>query len=157
MPGATMCTPRSCLGSARCSGHTSIPISSTTRTPAPAGGWGWWGRAVEVFNNPRGARRGPRLKTRSPRLPGASEDQPQQEAKAESCGASKSSLTDLPIERIDAVLRPTGAQKGALDRLSAATKKAVHGLQAACPDEVPVTPVGRLQAMEKRLSAMLQA
>jgi len=30
-------------------------------------------------------------------------------------------------------------------------------LQAACPDEVPVTPVGRLQAMEKRLSAMLQA
>ena len=36
-------------------------------------------------------------------------------------------------------------------------KEAVHGLQAACPDEVPVTPVGRLQAMEKRLSAMLQA
>jgi hypothetical protein len=33
----------------------------------------------------------------------------------------------------------------------------VEGLQAACPDEVPVTPVGRLQAMEKRLSAMLQA
>jgi hypothetical protein len=30
-------------------------------------------------------------------------------------------------------------------------------LQAACPDEVPVTPVGRLQAMERRLSAMLQA
>jgi hypothetical protein len=33
----------------------------------------------------------------------------------------------------------------------------VEVLQAACPDEVPVTPVGRLQAMEKRLSAMLQA
>ncbi len=49
------------------------------------------------------------------------------------------------------------AQKGALDRLSAATKKAVQGLQAACPDEAPVTPVGRLQAMEKWLSAMLEA
>jgi len=80
------------------------------------------------------------LNTLSPRLPATSEDQPQQEAKAESCGASKSSLTGLPIERIDAVLRPTSAQKGALDRLSAATKKAVHELQAACPDEVPVTP-----------------
>ena len=30
-------------------------------------------------------------------------------------------------------------------------------MQAACPDQVPVTPVGRLQAMEKRLSAMVQA
>jgi hypothetical protein len=90
-------------------------------------------------------------------LPATSNDRPQQEAKTESCGASKSSLTGLPIERIDAVLRPTGAQKGALDRLSAATKKAVQELQAACPDEVPVTPVGRLQAMEKRLAAMLQA
>jgi len=113
--------------------------------------------ALEAFYNALSDEQRARFNTLSPRLPAASEDQPQQEAKAESCGASKSSLTVLPIERIDAVLRPTGAQKGALDRLSAATKKAVHGLQAACPDEVPVTPVGRLQAMEKRLSAMLQA
>src|SRR5260370_20750615 len=90
-------------------------------------------------------------------MPAASEDERQQEGKAERCGASTSSLPGLPIERIDAVLRPTGAQKAALDRLSAATKKAVLALQAACPDEVPVTPVGRLQAMEKRLSTMLQA
>jgi hypothetical protein len=89
----------------------------------------------------------------------ASMDQPQQQAKAkpESCGASKTSLTRLPIERIDSVLHPTGAQKDKLDRLGTATRKAVQQLQAACPDEVPVTPVGRLQAMEKRLSAMLQA
>jgi hypothetical protein len=113
--------------------------------------------ALEAFYNALSDEQRARFNTLSPRLPAASEDQPQQEAKAESCGTSKSSLTGLPIERIDAVLRPTGAQKGALDRLSAATKKAVHGLQAACPDEVPVTPVGRLQAMEKRLSAMLQA
>jgi len=30
-------------------------------------------------------------------------------------------------------------------------------LQAACPDDVPLTPLGRLEAMEKRLDAMLQA
>jgi TolA-binding protein len=113
--------------------------------------------ALEAFYNALSDEQRARFNTLSPRLPATSEDQPQQEAKAESCGASKSSLTGLPIERIDAVLRPTGAQKGALDRLSAATKKAVQGLQATCPDEVPVTPVGRLQAMEKRLSAMLQA
>jgi hypothetical protein len=113
--------------------------------------------ALEGFYNALSDEQRARFNALSPRLPATSEDQPQQEAKAESCGASKPSLTGLPIERIDAVLRPTGAQKGALDRLSAATKKAVQGLQAACPDEVLVTPVGRLQAMEKRLSAMLQA
>ena len=83
----------------------------------------------------------------------------QQEAnvKSESCGEPKSSLTQLPIERIEATLHPAGKQKDALDRLSEATKKAVETLQAACPDDVPLTPVGRLEAMEKRLEAMLQA
>jgi len=85
--------------------------------------------------------------------------QPQQDANAqsESCGEPKSSLTHLPIERIEAAIHPAGRQKDALDRLSGATKKAVQGLQAACPDNVPLTPVGRLEAMEKRLEAMLQA
>ena len=72
-------------------------------------------------------------------------------------GGPKASLTQLPIERINAVLRPTGAQKNALDHLSAATEKSVRVLQKACPHEVPLTPVGRLQAMDKRLSAMLEA
>ena len=85
--------------------------------------------------------------------------QPQQEAHAQSdtCGEPKSSLTHLPIERIEAVIRPAGTQKDALDRLSGATEKAVQGLQAACPDDVPLTPVGRLEAMQKRLEAMVQA
>ena len=52
---------------------------------------------------------------------------------------------------------PAGAQKDALDRLGTATQKAVATLQAACPNDVPLTPVGRLEAMEKRLAAMLQA
>jgi TolA-binding protein len=88
-----------------------------------------------------------------------SQPQPQQDANAqsESCGEPKSSLTQLPIERIDAVVQPAGKQKEALGRLSGATKKAIQGLQAACPDNVPLTPVGRLEAMEKRLEAMLQA
>jgi hypothetical protein len=85
--------------------------------------------------------------------------QPQQEAKNQSdtCGDPKSSLTQLPIERIETVVRPAGTQKEVLDRLREATEKAVQGLQSACPDDVPLTPVGRLEAMEKRLEAMMQA
>ena len=88
-----------------------------------------------------------------------SQRQPQQEANAKSdtCGDPKSGLTQLPIQRIETVIRPAGAQKEGLDRLREATEKAVQGLQAACPDDVPLTPVGRLEAMEKRLEAMLQA
>ena len=93
---------------------------------------------------------GPNVGERAPQ-------QPQQEAKSESCGEPKSSLTQLPIERIEAVVHPDGKQKQALDRLSGATREAVNELQAACPDDLPLTPVGRLEAMEKRLEAMLQA
>lgn len=81
----------------------------------------------------------------------------QQQANAESCGDPKSGLTQLPIQRIEAVLHPAGKQKDALDRLSEATAKGVEGLQAACPNEVPLTPVGRLEAMQHRLEAMLTA
>ncbi|MGC0388289.1 MULTISPECIES: Spy/CpxP family protein refolding chaperone [Bradyrhizobium] len=81
----------------------------------------------------------------------------QQEASSESCGDPKSSLTQLPIQRIEAVLHPAGKQKEALDRLSEATAKGVEGLQAACPNDVPLTPVGRLEAMQRRLEAMLTA
>lgn len=86
--------------------------------------------------------------------------QPQQQeanAQPENCGDPKSSLTQLPIERIDAVVQPAGKQKEALDRLGDATKQAVQALQAACPDQMPLTPVGRLEAMQKRLEAMLEA
>ena len=90
-----------------------------------------------------------------------SQSQPQarQEANAQSdtCGEPKSGLTQLPIERMETVIRPAGPQKEALDRLSAATQNAIQELQAACPDDVPLTPVGRLEAMQKRLEAMLQA
>lgn len=81
----------------------------------------------------------------------------QQEASSESCGDPKSGLAQLPIERINAVVRPAGKQKDALERLDEATKQAVAALQAVCPDSVPLTPVGRLEAMGDRLQAMLAA
>jgi LTXXQ motif family protein len=54
-------------------------------------------------------------------------------------------------------VKPTDNQEDALSNLEEATNKAVATLQAACPDEMPLTPVGRMEAMESRLQAMLEA
>ncbi|WP_245477813.1 Spy/CpxP family protein refolding chaperone [Bradyrhizobium guangxiense] len=89
--------------------------------------------------------------------PNVGERSPQQQANAEGCGDPKSGLTQLPIERIQAVLHPAGKQKEALDRLSEATAKGVESLQAACPNDAPLTPIGRLETMQHRLEAMLTA
>lgn len=115
--------------------------------------------ALEKFYNSLTDEQQARFNALGPNIGERSQRQPQQEANAQSdtCGEPKSSLTHLPIERIETVIRPAGTQKEALDRLRGATEKAIQGLQAACPDNVPLTPVGRLEAMEKRLEAMMQA
>ena len=84
-------------------------------------------------------------------------NQQEANAQANACREPKTGLTNLPIDRINDVVKPAGVQKDALDRLGDATEKAVDALQTACPDDVPQTPPGRLDAMEKRLEAMLQA
>jgi hypothetical protein len=112
--------------------------------------------ALEKFYNSLSDEQQARFNALGPEI-GRRAPQPQQETKSEGCGDPKSSLTQLPIERIEAVIHPAGKQKEALARLSDATRSAVKELQAACPDDVPLTPVGRLEAMEKRLEAMLQA
>jgi hypothetical protein len=63
----------------------------------------------------------------------------------------------LPIDRIDQVVQPIDAQEQALDRLSDAMQKAVGILSEACPTTTPLTPVGRIEVMEKRLDAMIKA
>ena len=115
--------------------------------------------ALEKFYNSLSDEQQARFNAIGPRIGEDSKQQPQRDATAQSdtCGEPKSGLTSLPIERVEAVVRPAGTQKEVLDRLREATEKAVQGLQAACPDDVPLTPVGRLEAMEKRLEAMLQA
>jgi LTXXQ motif family protein len=115
--------------------------------------------ALEQFYNSLNDEQKARFNALGPNVGERSQQPPQQEAnaQAEACGEPKSSLTQLPIDRIEAVIHPAGKQKEALDRLSQATKSAVERLQAACPDDVPLTPLGRLEAMEKRLEAMLQA
>jgi LTXXQ motif family protein len=76
---------------------------------------------------------------------------------ADTCKQPKQGLSNLPIEKIEDALNPTDTQEAELNRLQDATNKAVSTLQAACPDETPITPPGRLAAMEKRLQAMIDA
>src|SRR5512132_1222395 len=75
----------------------------------------------------------------------------------DTCRQPKPGLANLPIEKIEDVVNPTGEQAAQLSILQEATNSAVGILQAACPNETPMTPPGRLGAMEKRLQAMVDA
>lgn len=74
-----------------------------------------------------------------------------------SCKEPKPGLASLPIEKIEDAVKPTGDQLPRLNTLQDATDKAVGILQAACPEDTPVTPPGRLEMMENRLQAMIDA
>ncbi len=74
-----------------------------------------------------------------------------------SCSGPKAGLANLPIERIEDAVKPTDAQERGLKQLQNATAKAVSIMQTACPEDTPITPPGRLEAMEKRLQAMIDA
>jgi ABC-type transporter MlaC component len=73
------------------------------------------------------------------------------------CTQSSAGLTEFPIERITETVQPNDAQKTLLDKLKQATAQAVQILQSACPTDLPSTPTGRLEALEKRLDAMVAA
>src|SRR5262249_7194804 len=73
------------------------------------------------------------------------------------CGERASGIASLPFERIDRAVQPDGAQRSALKELQNSTSEAANLLNAECPTYRALTPVGRLQAMEQRLDAMLRA
>ena len=66
-------------------------------------------------------------------------------------------LTNWPVERISEVIEPNEAQRATLNELKDATAKSIDILRAACPNELPSVPTGRLAAMESRLQVMLEA
>jgi hypothetical protein len=73
------------------------------------------------------------------------------------CSGEKAGLANLPIERIEQAVEPNDAQYAALERLEDAMQKAVDSLRGACPNTTPLTPVGRLEVVQKRLEAMIEA
>jgi LTXXQ motif family protein len=73
------------------------------------------------------------------------------------CDERAPGVTDLPIDRIAQAVRPTPEQRSALDELRDASAKAAEALKANCPSYQALTPTGRVEAMEKRFSATLEA
>ena len=78
-------------------------------------------------------------------------------AAQQSCGGLAPGVTTLPIDRIRQSIHPTADQEAALDELSSASSKANDIVGASCPKDIPLVPVGRLDAAEQRLDAMMQA
>src|SRR5262249_58103589 len=74
-----------------------------------------------------------------------------------SCGAGPAGLERWGIDRIEQTLSLDGRQRTKLNDLKTASQRAIQYLNESCPKNDPVTPIGRLQAMERRLSAMLGA
>jgi len=79
-----------------------------------------------------------------------------QKADLATCSGFAPGVSSLPIDKIEQNVKPTGAQQTVLKELEAASSKAEGILKASCPSEPPLTPVGRLDALQKRLAAMVQ-
>jgi hypothetical protein len=75
----------------------------------------------------------------------------------QSCGGFAPGVTSFPIDRIRQAIHPTGDQVTFLDDLATASSKASAVLNASCPNQPPLTPLARLDAVERRLEATIRA
>ncbi len=66
-----------------------------------------------------------------PGLGATQETRQVQSAPANTCGGAKPGLIDLPIDQIEATVRPTNAQQRALDQLRQASSNAINTLSSA--------------------------
>jgi hypothetical protein len=73
------------------------------------------------------------------------------------CAKKEASFASLPLDRIARAVHPTEQQQASLDELRIASAKASEQLKGNCPAYQPLTATGRIEAMEKRLEAMLEA
>ena len=73
------------------------------------------------------------------------------------CADQAKGVTAWPLEQIADAVQPNEDQKGLLDNLRQASDEAAAQFKDACPDAVPMTPPGRLQAMIQRLQATDEA
>ena len=76
---------------------------------------------------------------------------------AQSCGGLAPGVTDLPIDKIQQSLQLSDDQLQSLNALKAASSQASDALKASCSGEMSMTPLGRLDTVQKRLDGMVQA
>ena len=73
------------------------------------------------------------------------------------CRPAAAGFAEWRIDRLERLIKPTDAQRGKFDEFKAASNKAAEIMRSACPTDVPATMPGRMEAMEKRMDAMLQS
>ena len=73
------------------------------------------------------------------------------------CSGFAPGVNELPIQELEKVVDGDEAQRTALNDVKAATVKASEILKQSCSSETPLTPVSRLDAMQRRLQAMAEA
>ena len=73
------------------------------------------------------------------------------------CNPRAAGFAEWRVARIEAAVKPTEAQRGALNDLRTASQKAADTISAACTSDFPTKSTERMAAMEKRVEAMLQA
>jgi hypothetical protein len=74
-----------------------------------------------------------------------------------SCEALAGVLRNWPVREIERDVQLTSAQRVAFYELVTSSLKAADTLSSACPAEASLTPVGRMEAMRQRLSAVRDA
>jgi LTXXQ motif family protein len=73
------------------------------------------------------------------------------------CAEQARGVSAWPFEEIARAVQPINDQKELLADLRKAAAEAAAQLRDACPDAVPLTPAGRIEAMTLRFDAMLGA
>jgi len=73
------------------------------------------------------------------------------------CSRRAEGFTQLPVQRVEQVIKPTQEQLNAFDKLKTASTEAANLLRASCPAQLPQTPLDRFDAVSKRLDAMSEA
>lgn len=76
---------------------------------------------------------------------------------AQSCSDEAAEVTGWPIDQIQAAVQPTQQQSALLDDLGNALVKASDEVKANCPTTIAFTPTGRLDQMQQRLQALVEA
>ena len=76
---------------------------------------------------------------------------------AQSCSDEAAEVTGWPIDQIHAAVQPTQQQGALLDELGNALVKASDEVKSHCPTAVSFTPTARLDDMQRRLQALVDA
>jgi hypothetical protein len=75
----------------------------------------------------------------------------------ESCPGIAPEVINPPVDQIRKTVHPTAEQEAALHDLNAASSQAGDVIKSSCSAVVPLTPVGRLDAVEQRVNATIKA